>query len=245
MNLENLYTARWYLSKGQSVPEGGPRETLLRLLSDRLGPGPDSDTGALPDPELPDLPGLHELPWLIPASERLPIVGRRFSPDEFREYLALLPDDQMDWEPSMVVIHHTASPSLKQRPHGFNEQHMRNLRAWYLKLGWSHGPHLFVDDNGIWIFSPLTRRGTHAVSFNRSGFGIEMLGNYDQEDPATGRGARVIGHAQHAAAALMDRFGLRELKFHRDDPRTRKSCPGTKIKYPAFARETLSLREKP
>ena len=38
----------------------------------------------------------------------------------------------------------------------------------------------------------MTAHGVHAVSFNSTGVGIEMLGNYDIEDPRTGRGLQVL-----------------------------------------------------
>ena len=73
------------------------------------------------------------------------ILGRAYRPDEFAAYLQTL--KWTVWKPSLVVIHHCAAPSLAQRPHGFIDQHMRNLQDFYESKGWSAGPHLFVDDD--------------------------------------------------------------------------------------------------
>lgn len=108
---------------------------------------------------------------------------------------------------------------------------MRNLQDFYEGKGWSAGPHLFTDDDQIWTFSPMTARGVHAVSFNATGIGIEMLGDYDTEDPWSGRGLAVLTTTCRAVKALLTRLGLTQaaIRFHRDDPKTTKTCPGKKV----------------
>jgi hypothetical protein len=157
------------------------------------------------------------------------ILGQAYSPEAFAAYLDTLKWSR--WVPSLIVIHHCAEPSLKQRPAGFIPQHMENLRDFYEGKGWSAGPHLFVDDDQVWTFSPMTAPGVHAVSFNRTGIGIEMLGDYDTEDPWSGRGLKVLTTTAAAVKALMKRLQLapKDIRFHRDDPKTSKTCPGTKI----------------
>ena len=88
------------------------------------------------------------------------IVGRNFTPDAFREYVAGL--TWGEWQPEFITLHHTAVPSLAQRPNGFNNASMSGLERYYRdEMGWSAGPHLFVDDQpaGIWVFTPLTTSG--------------------------------------------------------------------------------------
>lgn len=109
---------------------------------------------------------------------------------------------------------------------------MENLEDYYEDdLGWSGAPHIFADEDEAWVFNPLNEPGTHAVSFNRNGLGIEMLGNYDVEDPSTGRGAQVLMFTARMTKLLLDFFKLDEtaIRFHRDDPKTSKSCPGKRI----------------
>lgn len=159
------------------------------------------------------------------------LVGRQWrscSP-EFRAYLDTL---DLGWVQG-ITIHHTGAPNLAQRPDGFSVQHMRNLRNHYKNtLGWSAGPHLFIDEHHISGLSSLEKRGTHAVSFNRTHIGIEVLGNYDgPDDPQIGRGAKVWLAAILATRDLLVNTGLpvSAVNFHRDDPRTDKSCPGVKV----------------
>jgi|GEM_PF-3192308 len=177
-----------------------------------------------------DLPPVKDVVWMVPPSKTFPIVGAAFSSAEFLGYLRNIKDDAMTWAPRGVTIHHTAAPSLATRPRGFESQHMLNLRSWYQSLGWDRGPHLFVDDKLIWVFSPLTSRGIHAVSFNRTRIGIEILGDFDSEDPKSGRGLEACKMAADAASLLIGRFGLTDpLNFHRDDSKTSKTCPGSKF----------------
>jgi len=134
-----------------------------------------------------------------------------------------------------VTLHHTAYPHLEMRPKGFTAKHMRNLYHYYAKQkGWSAGPHLFTDEDQIWGMSSLARRGVHAVAFNRSHIGIEALGDFDyKDDPRSGRGAQVWSMTFHATAAILKAMGKepnnRTITFHREDPKTRKTCPGKKV----------------
>jgi hypothetical protein len=165
------------------------------------------------------------------------IVGRNFTPEKFREYVAGLRWGQ--WQPEFIVLHHTAVPSLAQRPHGFNQASMSGLERYYRnELSWSAGPHLFVDDRpaGIWVFTPLTTPGVHAKSFNSRSLGLEMLGNYDVEAFGSGRGALVRDNAVAAIAILsavleIDPDGM---MCHRDEPNTTKTCPGNHVDAEAF-----------
>jgi len=162
-------------------------------------------------------------------------LGQRFTPGAFRGYLAEVGErPNKQWWGRYPVLHHTAVPSLAQRPNGLTNQHLQNLLDYYQhELKWSGAPHLFVDDkpDGIIVFQRLDRRGVHAASFNADGWGIEMLGDYDTESPTTGRGRLVLQNAAHALAAFLDITGgkLADIKFHREDPKTTKTCPGKLI----------------
>ena len=155
--------------------------------------------------------------------------------------------DNMKWNPTGITVHHTASPSLSMRPNGFETKHMGYLRDYYKgTLGWSSGPHLFVDENGIWVHTPLTKRGVHARSFNASRIGIEMLGDYSYaDDPNAGRGKKVLDMTKIAAALLMKHLKIdsSKLNFHRHDPETSKDCPGKKIEFSSFEDNVIDLYE--
>lgn len=158
-------------------------------------------------------------------------VGSVWTLDSFSSYLQTI--TRPEWCRA-VTLHHTAAPSLAQRPKGFMVSHIENLRAFYRDdLGWSSGPHLFVDEDQVFGMCDLRRKGVHAVSFNRCAIGIEVLGNYDVEDPLSGRGLACWTTATGVTRALLAWLGLtadeKTVLFHRDDPKTSKSCPGTKV----------------
>jgi hypothetical protein len=52
-------------------------------------------------------------------------------------------------------------------------------------------------------------------------------------NPGTGRGLACWNHATAAARLLLDWLGLKAnaktVLFHRDDPKTEKTCPGTNV----------------
>ena len=237
-HMENLYTARYHVLKGLPVPDGGPRNSLLAELEKILGPAPASLTGRPVyenhhDPPTVEIPAAITVDWLVPAGNPFPIVGRAFQNGRLEAYLnGVTHHGPKDWKPSRICLHHTASPSLKQRPEGLTEQHIRNLRDFYKdEQGWNSGPHWFVDDRQAWAFTPMTMKGVHAVSFNGNAVGIEMLGDYDSEDPTTGRGRLVLDRTLALVRLLMRKYGISRdgILFHRDDPKTSKTCPGRKI----------------
>lgn len=159
------------------------------------------------------------------------IVGKSFSPADFDKYCHEL--QWTAWRPSFIVLHNTASPSLAQRPKGLTEKHIRNLEGFYRDTQkWKAGPHLFIDDLQIWVFTPLTVSGTHSPSWNKVALGIEMLGDYEKEAFDSGRGADVRQNAICALATLSAILGLEPstMKLHREDPLTTHACPGKNVR---------------
>lgn len=157
-----------------------------------------------------------------------------FTPEEFTAYVHGL--GRMEWNPSAVTIHNTFAPNLAQVD-GYlaaqkwtESQLIDNWWQSYIKMGWYSGPHLFIFRDKIWVATPLTLRGTHSPSFNKSHFGIEMIGDYSKEIlPDSIRKLAV-----HGAAVLLNKIGVpaesKSVAFHGEDPRTtHKGCPGKNV----------------
>jgi len=158
------------------------------------------------------------------------IVGASFTTDKFDSYCQTL--HWTAWRPSFIVLHNTAIPTLAQRPNGITQQHIQNFVSFYRDVqGWDSGPHLFVDDRQIWVFTPLTVPGTHSPSWNNVSLGLEMLGDYAQEAFDSGRGLLVRHNAEAALASLSTVLGLDPLtmRLHREDPLTTHACPGANV----------------
>jgi hypothetical protein len=170
------------------------------------------------------------------------IVGTSFSAEEFDSYCHALHWTQ--WRPSFIVLHNTGSPTLAQRPNGLTKQHIQNLESFYRdKQKWSAGPHLFVDDKQIWVFTPLTVSGTHSPSFNKVALGIEMLGDFATEAFTAKRGLNVRNNALAAVATLSAVLGLdpETMKLHKEDPKTTHDCPGKNVVKAGFIGDVKSL----
>jgi N-acetylmuramoyl-L-alanine amidase len=152
------------------------------------------------------------------------IVGKRFFPGEFDEYVKHLSFSA--WRPQFVVVHNTSVPRLAQRPNGFTEQHIQNLESFYRdQQKWSAGPHCFVDQNGIWVFTPLTVSGVHSPSWNSISWSVETLGDYTTERFADPVRANLVAclSTLHTAIGL----DVHSLRFHKEDIRTtHHTCPG-------------------
>ena len=166
--------------------------------------------------------------------------------------------------PDSVVLHHTAIPSASwaRYPHGAvwdagesglgrqairekRRKQLAGIKRFYEGKGWESGPHLFIDERYIWLFTPMYDVGTHARGGNswRVGgrlhysIGIEVIGYYEKKtwpDPV----ARLVGGA---IAALYRQLGTFEIAHkvgpggissHRDYGKP--SCPGKAITEPYY-----------
>lgn len=161
----------------------------------------------------------------------VPIVGRFFGANaSLSAYLQEL--DLARWQPDFVVLHNTGNPTLAMRPHGFDTQTIANLAHYYAGLGWHAGPHFFVDQQGIWVFSSPEAPGVHSPSWNHISWGVELLGDYERDGIQSGAGAKVYQNGLFLLAALHQRARLdsQTLRFHKEDPlTTHKECPGRHI----------------
>jgi hypothetical protein len=155
------------------------------------------------------------------------IIGTKFSDEGFAEYCTDL--GLGTWRPSFIVVHNTGDPRLSEWHDYPGEQRMRGLVGYYRDdMGWSGGPHLFVADDGIWVFTPLSVPGVHSPSWNAVSWGVELVGDYDHEP----FGDAVKGHALSALATLHQLAGWREsnIRLHKDDPKTMHNyCPGANV----------------
>lgn len=165
------------------------------------------------------------------------IIGKSFSPDEFDVYVASL--SFVNWRPQFVVLHNTAAPTLAQWHSVPGQTRMTNLESYYRdSMQWSAGPHLFVADDLIWVFTPLTVSGVHSPSWNLISWGVEMVGDFSTEVFKSPQKDNVI----RALAALHSAMGLdpNTLRLHREDPKTTHLCPGSGVSKSDVIQETLA-----
>jgi len=163
------------------------------------------------------------------------IINKCLQLDEFKKYV----DTYIFTRPvpNKLVIHHTYIPTKSQ----WNGQHsIDGLKRYYERKGWRAGPHLFVAEDGIWLFSPMNKMGIHAGSGNWRSIGIEVVGNYDTEKWSGKTKENALG----VIKALTNKLKLNKekIRFHRDYSKY-KSCPGHAITkewlYQELEEETL------
>jgi len=154
------------------------------------------------------------------------IVGKSFAPEDFPAYIESVVFGT--WRPQFVVLHNTAVPKLADWHNVPGQTRMANLENYYKNVQkWSAGPHLFVADDLIWVFTPLNLPGVHSPSWNSVAWGVEMVGDYATEpfSPAVRENTLVALAALHAALGLdPDR-----LKLHKEDTLTTHVCPGANV----------------
>lgn len=155
------------------------------------------------------------------------IIGRGFTGTDLQNYLTTVHLDV--WRPRFVVVHNTQLPKLSDWHKKPGELHMEDLQSYYRdKMHWSAGPHLFIADDLIWVFTPLNTPGVHSPSWNAISWGVELVGDYDVEPLSDGtRENAVTALAALHALARLDPLGLR---IHKEDPKTTHTyCPGKNI----------------
>jgi hypothetical protein len=176
----------------------------------------------------------------------IPHVGAVFATAaEFLRYLESLQFGA--WRPRFVTMHHTGAPDIKTwrgwqtraKPIS-DKQWLSNLAGYYGNtMGWSAGPHFFFTPKHFCVLSDPTKRGVHAASFNAVSWGVECVGDFDREKLEGDVYAKYTEGLAclHIATGLeLTPFvkGSKGLHFHRDDPKTSKTCPGKSIQKPAI-----------
>ncbi len=148
------------------------------------------------------------------------IINKRLSLNEFRHYV-----DSYNFgsvPPNKLVIHHTWRPTKNSWA---GERTIGGLKKYYEGKGWPVGPHLFIAEDGIWLFSHMNKDGIHAGNLNTGSIGIEVVGDYDNEKWSGETKVNTLGSIK----ALIDKLNLSnsDIYFHRDV--SGKSCPGWAI----------------
>jgi hypothetical protein len=159
------------------------------------------------------------------------IDGRVMTAEEFVAFVetksfGLIPPDR-------IFLHHTWQPTrdqwkgketllaIKRNYEGYT---WTDSQGW-VHQGWTAGPHLFIADDGIWLFTDLARDGVGVKGHNLGSLHVEMVGDYDERLPD----GPTLTNTVAALGALFNRLGLdpKDLLFHRDY--SYKSCPGEMV----------------
>lgn len=154
--------------------------------------------------------------------------------EEFPDYVSKLNLDT--WKPIGVCLHNTYFPNLKMVDDYLRlkqwtfPQLIENWWVRYRQLGWSAGPHLFVNRDKIWVATPLTMKGVHSPSFNSQYWGIEIVGDYEKEQLPDEIRENVLVAVRVLLAKLSKSANETSLKFHKEDSKTtHKTCPGKNL----------------
>lgn len=168
-------------------------------------------------------------------------VGKALTRSEIADQIASLVWTPKVWCPEApqmpkgIVLHNTALPTLAMWAEAGpnHDARIRNLKTFYRDdQHWNGGPHWFVSRDWINEFDGPLEHGTHSPSFNKTHFGLEMVGDYDKEAFDTGDGAKVRDNAVFLMAVLCRKFGWdpgTSIILHKEDPKTTHDCPGKNV----------------
>lgn len=126
-------------------------------------------------------------------------IGRGLTLDQFAAYVQGF--DFGPYPPTFVVLHHTSVPDASwgklkagswdageaglstEQVYAKRLRQLDAIRRYYDQtMGWDRGPHLFIDDRWVWLFSPMDAPGIHARTGNGTSrsysIGIEVVGHF-------------------------------------------------------------------
>jgi hypothetical protein len=194
----------------------------------------------------------EQIPGVLGPDAPFLYEGRGLSAEEFTAYVNSY--DFGTLPPTFVVLHHTAVPGASWGPskshwdsgeNGMSENQLKAQRKARLdgimgyyrgQLGWDRGPHLFIDDRYIWLFSPMRERGIHAANgngaWNNYSIGIEVIGDFTSNQwpeavaNLTGHAVAVL-HERLKTFELAHKIGPGGISSHRNWGKP--SCPGNAI----------------
>jgi len=153
------------------------------------------------------------------------ILRKKLSIEEFKEYV--LKKDFGKIPPSFIVLHHTWKPT-KQDWNGLAS--IDAMKKYYEAKGWSAGPHLYVAEDGVYLFTDMYDVGIHAGAGNgdlKNGYsiGIEVVGDYDTEIWS----GKTKSNTVETIKILQYKLNIPDSKimFHRDY--STRTCPGKAI----------------
>jgi hypothetical protein len=203
------------------------------------------------------------------AAQAFAYIGDGLTLEAFRTYAQRF--DFGSIKPDQVVLHNTANPDATWAPMNADErikwdrnEQTLSLSGIYTKrreqlnaimryyrdtLHWTAGPHLFVDDRWLWLFTPMDTIGVHAKEGNsyhdttgrlHYTIGIEVVGWYGK----VGWPASIQAQLRGAVQVLRDVLGTFQIvykhapthtpaahqgsiAFHRDY--NKPECPGALI----------------
>lgn len=170
------------------------------------------------------------------APEQFLYLGQGLTAAQFAAYVSTYNFGRIP--PDSLVLHHTAVPSTlaARYPSGAvwdagetnlnaNQilakrlSQLAQLRDYYRdSLLWDRGPHLFIDDRFIWLFTPMSAVGIHAKEGNsyhdangrlHYSIGIEVIGYYEHVTWPE----KVARNVAAACQALSRRLGI-DLLYH-------------------------------
>lgn len=220
---------------------------------------PDFDlTGAMPFDEdaRGGVPLVQQFPITL-GEQPFAYIGRGLTLTEFGQYVREY--DFGPVAPDFIVLHHTAIPSAtwapypsgavwdanensltEQEKYDKRKRQLDALMRFYRAKGWTAGPHLFIDERWIWLFTPMYNIGIHAAQGNsrrRGGrlhysIGIEVIG-YHEHVPWHPSAARLVAGAVALLKARLNSFNFEDKPYeggvgaHR--MYNKPECPGAAI----------------
>lgn len=184
------------------------------------------------------------------------IVNKKLNLEGFSTYLS---EKSFSLKPNEIVLHHTWRPTAEQWQ---GQKSINGMKAFYERKGWAAGPHIYIYEDEIWLFTDISKVGVHAGSANatwRKGdkvvtgygpyagytlesysIGIEVVGNYESQlwDEKTKETVlAVINNLQEA-------LKIQKIAFHRDYQIKASGCPGWAITHEWVERELLLFKRK-
>lgn len=135
------------------------------------------------------------------------ILNRRMNIKAFQEYIRNLKLYPWSRKIDRIILHHTSSP-LDSWQNSASMLHYYNL---YQSRGWKAGPHIFIARDGIWLFTPIMKKGRASTKgINSGSIHIELVGRYFDKYPPEDQEKLT----SEVLEVLTDKFSIKTIRSH-------------------------------
>lgn len=151
-------------------------------------------------------------------------------------------------------IHHTWKPTHKNFTGSNYIQMQQSMKDYHTKtLGWGNiGQHLTLFPDGKWLTGrPFNSTPASIKGWNTGALAIEMIGNFDNPNSGSFNNLgydKLQGKQKNEILKLINyfikKYGESSIKFHRDNPTSGKTCPGTSLNKSVMIKEAKELDKK-
>lgn len=140
-------------------------------------------------------------------------------------------------------IHHTWRPNHSNFNTINHDKIQHSMKNYHINTNkWSDiGQHVSLFPDGVWVVGrePFSKAPASIKGWNTGAFAVEMIGNFDKGNDRLEK--EQLNSILELIKYFIDKYGEQSIKFHREGPGVKKTCPGTSLSKSELIRQAKNL----